>query len=221
VKNSFGFAPNLSLSSFFNAVNLRKSSAVSTSALPLPSNMAYHDLTSDQSSHPDAKSPLGLGSKFIPKPKFTTSDILPSCDRLEHDFHIKVHAGKVEERFATRDASRSKLIVKSIWKPSKRDIPNWCSQRLSKFFTRAQQLFKQRKAKFNLTPCQESLLETLTDDSKFLFPDTANKKHQYGVQYDLILDLISHIGKIGFHIGIHIGLRHSYRFHSIRNVPDY
>jgi hypothetical protein len=70
--------------------------------------MAYHDLTSDQSAPPDAKSLVGLSSKFIPKPKFTTGDILPSCDRLERDFHIKVHfAGKVDERFPTKDTSRS------------------------------------------------------------------------------------------------------------------
>jgi hypothetical protein len=195
VKNSFGFAPNLSLSSFHNAVNLRKSSALSTSALPLPSNMAYHDLTSDQSAPPDAKSLLGLGSKFIPKPKLTTGDILPSFDRLERDFHIKVHfAGDIDERFATRDASRSKLIVKSIWKPSTRDIPNWCSQRLSKFFTRAQRLFKRRKAKSNLTPCQESLLETLPDDPRLLFPETDKGLGPCAVEYDqYVEDCLIHL----------------------------
>jgi hypothetical protein len=70
------------------------------------------------------------------------------------------------------DLDRSKLRVKSKWKPSAGDVPNWCAQRLSRFFVQVQRLFKQRKAQPNLLPHQEELLQTLPVDPNFLFPET-------------------------------------------------
>jgi hypothetical protein len=136
--------------------------------------MAFHDLTPNQSAPPAAKSLLGLGSKFIPVPSRTTAQLHTSFDRLERDFNLRVYlAQDVDESIGDLvDLDRSKLRVKSKWKPSAGDVPNWCAQRLSRFFVQVQRLFKQQKAQPNLLPHQEELLQTLPVDPNFLFPET-------------------------------------------------
>lgn len=73
VKSRFGFMPDLSVSSFQNMVHLRQASSLhdnsySSTGLPMPSNMAFHDFTPNQSALHEAKFLLGLGSKLVPVP---------------------------------------------------------------------------------------------------------------------------------------------------------
>jgi hypothetical protein len=115
-----------------------------------------------------------LGSKFIPVPAKTTGSLDANFDRFERDFNLRVFfAQDVNESIGDlNDLDSSKLRVKSKWTPRAGDVPNWCSQRLSRFFVRVQQLFKRRKAQSNLLSHQEELLQTLPVDSTFLFPET-------------------------------------------------
>ena len=85
--------------------------------------MAFHDLTPDQSAPPDAKSLLGLGSKFISTPGKTTGNLKKSFDRFECDFYIKViYSGEDGDPY---ERDRSKLYVKSTWNPTACDVPAW------------------------------------------------------------------------------------------------
>jgi hypothetical protein len=143
----------------------------------MPANMAFHDLTPNQSAPPAAKSLLGLGSKFIPVPAKTTGSLDANFDRFERDFNLQVFfAQDVNESIGDLiDLDSSKLRVKSKWTPSAGDVPNWCSQRLSRVFVQVQRLFKRRNAQSNLLPHQEELLQILPVDSTFLFPEILDK----------------------------------------------
>jgi hypothetical protein len=157
----------------------------------MPSNMAFHDLTPDKCAPRAAKSLLGLGSKFIPTPKFTCGEknLAPSLARFERDFYIKVMyavEAPVEEFSSDPDKQRSKLYVKSKWNPTECDVPNWAVLRLSRFFNRVKRLFKRRRATSNLLPYQERLMELLLNDPDLLFPSAdkglgpcAVKRDQY------------------------------------------
>ena len=112
VKRQFGFVPDLTVTPFRNAVRLVQSNTTDT--LPMPSNMAFHDLTPTKCAPRSAKSLLGLGSKFIPTPKFTTASIEPSIDRFQRDFYLKVIFAceppeEDELALADLDRHRSKL----------------------------------------------------------------------------------------------------------------
>ena len=150
--------------------------------------MALHDLTPHHSVPPDAKTLLGLGSKFVCTPNTTTGSLAKNFERFERDFFVKViYAGEDEtpdDDNLTVDRGRSKLYVKSKWKPQPNDVPSWCIQRLSKFFSQVQRLFVRKNAKSNLFRFQERLLQVLTDHPEFLFPLTDKGLGPCAVKYD-------------------------------------
>ncbi|KAL3802902.1 hypothetical protein ACHAWO_004317 [Cyclotella atomus] len=128
--------------------------------------MAFHDLTDGQIAPKAAKSLLGLGSKFITTPKKTTGCIQATSDRFQCDFFIKVYYAGDERRDEVTDdtVQRSKLYVKSKWNPNECDVPNWACRRISRFLACSNELFKERRAKSNLLPHQEALLNSLQTD---------------------------------------------------------
>ena len=147
VASRYGFVPDPSCSAFRNAVRARASSSTSSPILPIPSKLAFHDLTEGQVVKPEAKALLGLGSKFIPAPKFTTSNLESNIVRMARDFSLKVFfAGDdMDENELYR--GNSKLFVKSNWTPRPNEIPAWVTTRLSRFFARARNLYKRKRAK--------------------------------------------------------------------------
>ena len=110
----------------------------STVALKFPSAgaMAFHDLTPNKSAPQSAKALLGLGSKFICTPKFTTGSLESNFSRLERDMHLRVFFACGNELDESPEWDKSKLYVKSDWRPSFGDIPVWVDRRLSSFYVR-------------------------------------------------------------------------------------
>jgi hypothetical protein len=91
IERQYRFAPNPFDSVFQTAVHFRAKSTSAACNLPIPTNMAFHDLTEDQSAPPEAKLLLGLGDKFIPVPELTKEEnFLTARARFERDFLIKV-----------------------------------------------------------------------------------------------------------------------------------
>ena len=90
IHQKYRFTPNISVTPLRNAIRLYGSDSVQQ--LPIPTNLAFHDLTPTQCAPNAAKSLLGLGSKFIPTPNFTTCNKLieKATDQFERDFFIKV-----------------------------------------------------------------------------------------------------------------------------------
>eukprot|EP00956_Cyclotella_meneghiniana_P020164 scaffold35241_cov64-Cyclotella_meneghiniana.AAC.2 len=80
--------------------------------------------------------------------------------------------------------SRSKLYIKSKWKPNEVDLPSWCFGRLDRFISKVRRIFKQRRAKSNLLPYQKELLELLLNDPELIFPETDKGLGPCAVTYD-------------------------------------
>ena len=141
------------------------------SKINMPSNMAFHDLTPNKSAPKSAKALLGLRSKFICTPKYTTGSISVSYERLERDMHLRVFFACGNELDPSPERDKSKLYVNSDWRPEFGDIPFWVDQRLSKFYVRLQRLFKKKQSTANLLPFQARLFEMLAERRDLLFPD--------------------------------------------------
>ena len=107
-KKSHGIDIDHSKSPFHNAVHIFNSATTTDNCtLPLPSNLAFHDLTQDKSAPPEAKALLGLGGKFILTPPITTGDISASLRGLLRDLCIKViFSGQEQE-----DHNQEKISV--------------------------------------------------------------------------------------------------------------
>lgn len=179
--------------------------SVSKNSIPIPSNMAFHDLfTPDKLAPPDARTLLGLGSKICQYPiKDHTGSLQHTFAWFERDFLLCViFACESDEGWSywpdfcwLFDAcNKSKLYVNSKWKPTLGDVPYWVSQRLSKFQVRVQRLFKERDATSNLLPHQQHLLNTLPSDPVFLFPEADKGLGPCAVTYDqYVTDVFAHL----------------------------
>jgi hypothetical protein len=195
VKARFGFTPDTSVSAFCNAVRLLRTATANENNnhlnLPIPSNLAFHDLTPTKCAPDTAKALWGLGSKFIRTPYYTNGDVSASLKRLERGCYLKVYFG--EDNELEQD---TKLYVPSNWTPKWNDIPPWVDARLSKFFARVRQLFRQRKATSNLLPFQQRLFDELVEHPFFLFPDADKGLGPYAVTYDqYVTDCLIHLTK--------------------------
>ena len=114
---------------------------------------------------------LGLGLKFIPTPSLTNSWSRlkkSSYDRLFRSVHLRFHfAGKPPSEGTT--SYDPKIYVHSTWTPPHWTIPPIAlEERLSRFSTALNKLFKTRKGKTNLLPHQHRALRMLQQQQTFL-----------------------------------------------------
>ena len=136
-----------------------------------PSNMAFHDFTKRHKPQKNLRSLLGLGLKFIPTPSLTNcwSRLKQSSyDRLFRSVHLQFHfAGKPpSEGTTTYDP---KIYVHSTWTPPHWTIPPIAlEERLTRFSSALNKLFKTRKGKTDLLPHQHCALQTLQQQQTFL-----------------------------------------------------
>ena len=123
-----------------------------------PSNLVFYNFTIGKVVSPAATSLLGLSSKFIVKPEHTASsdEILESMDRLKRDVHLKIFFDGVKN-----DKPRSKVYVKSDWRPDIQDIPQFMDTRLERFSKALAWEFCRRKVASNLIPYQEEIFKHL------------------------------------------------------------
>ena len=133
--------------------------------------MAFHNFTKRHKPQKNLRSLLGLGLKFIPTPSLTNSWSRlkkSSYDRLFRSVHLRFHfAGKPpSEGTPTYDP---KIYVFSTWTPPHWTIPPIAlEERLSRFSSALNELFKTRKGKTNLLPHQHRALRTLQQQQMFL-----------------------------------------------------
>ena len=136
-----------------------------------PSNMAFHDFTKQHKPQKNLWSLLGLGLKFIPTPSLTNcwSRLKQSSyDRLFRSVHLRFHfAGKPpSEGTTTYDP---KIYIHSTWTPPHWTIPPVAlEERLTRFSSALNKLFKTRKGKTNLLPHQHRALRMLQQQQMFL-----------------------------------------------------
>ena len=109
---------------------------------------------------PAAKQVLGLGGKFIIKPKFTTAkcQVRDNCERLQRDAAIKVYfAGEDDMRL-----SDTKLWFMSTWEPPL--PPTEINSCLGYFDIALQKLFVKMSTKSNITKFQSGLTDSFCKD---------------------------------------------------------
>ena len=117
------------------------------------------------------RSLLGLGLKFIPTPSLTSSWSrlkTSSYDRLFHCIHLRFYfAGKPPNEGTT--SYNPKLYLRSKWTPPHWRIPPVAlEERLLRFSTALNKLFKTRKGKTNLQSHQHRALRLLLLQQTFL-----------------------------------------------------
>ena len=128
--------------------------------------MAFHDLTTSSKPPLNLRSLLGLGLKFCPTPRFTTSCVNESFVRFHHDFYCKIFfAGK---EFDPDNVYDPKMYINSEWTPSDWKIPIPAVRRYNNFSSHVVSLFMKRRVPSNLLRHQHTALRHLQLQDEFL-----------------------------------------------------
>ncbi len=155
VKSCIRFLPNLALSIHKNARQVLGDMTPRCYLLKA-ANTEFHDLTKRKSLLLAASSLLGLGLKFIPTPRHSSSrsEVEPSLAWIEHDIGLKTF-------FAGQDdgSTPSKLRAKSNSCPPL--PPRTIDVRVNSFLMKVHGLITKRQGKQNLTPHQQQLLASI------------------------------------------------------------
>ena len=125
-------------------------------------NMAMHDLSSSTVAvPPNLSSLLGLGMKFCPIERFsTTADLTTTLDHFRKDLFTKTY-------YSGRDMVREeafipKMHVESDWEPKYWDLPTDIIDRYSAFEAAMRRQFKKkRRRENNLLPHQKLALKSI------------------------------------------------------------
>ena len=136
-----------------------------------PSNLAFHDFPKQHKPEKNLRSLLGLGLKSIPTPSLTNSWSqlkTSSYDRLFRSVHLRFHFARKPPSEGTTSYD-PKLYVHFKWTPPHWTIPPVTfEERLSRFSTALNKLFKTRKGKTNLLPHQHRAFRMLLQQQTFL-----------------------------------------------------
>ena len=135
-----------------------------------PSHLAFHDFTQQKQPAKNLRSLLGLGLKFIPTPRCTntwTKLKETSMPKLQRAIHLRFHFTGSET--SSNDTYDPKMYIRSNWTPPYWTLPPIVlQQRLDKFATTLNKLFKRRMGKTNLPSYQTRALQSLQKQQDFL-----------------------------------------------------
>ena len=137
-----------------------------------PTNLAFHDLTSEYKPPPNLRSLLGLGLKFIPTPFRTTTfekimtpgKGIPSLERsmkLRY-FFLKHGTPPIDLEY------HPKLHVPSDFDPQDGSFPKILPGRILSFKIRIKRLFKRKKSIPNLSKHHRHTLQYLRKQNDFI-----------------------------------------------------
>ena len=169
IKQQFGFVADPKKTLLHNA-----SSTLATTPtwyyFARPSHLAFHDFTQQKQPAKNLRSLLGLGLKFIPTPRCTntwTKLKETSMPKLQRAIHLRFHFAGSET--SSNDTYDPKIYVRSNWTPPYWTLPPIVlQQRLDKFATTLNKLFKRRMGKTNLLSYQTRALQSLQKQQDFL-----------------------------------------------------
>ena len=111
--------------------------------------------------------------KFIPTPKYTTHNMIPSLDRFQRDIVVNTYwVGDKSIESLTKTDKAPKLYVRSKWTPPLWDIPKELDTRLSKFRAAITQQFRRRNGRSNLLPFQQKMLAQFQRNKSIIIINT-------------------------------------------------
>ena len=134
------------------------------------SNMALHDLTTENKPPPNLKLLLGLNLKFIPRRKFTTTDLEDTKKRFQQqvflqDYYINNPTDPTTEETPTFNP---KLHIPTHWIPSPWKITPSVVTKTDNFLQEVSSLFRHKLCTPNLSVSQLHLLKYLRKKQDFV-----------------------------------------------------
>ena len=133
-------------------------------------NLAFHDLTNGKIMPKSTADLLGQGANFIPKPKKSTGydDLYEGLQRLRRDMYLRAHfaTGSIDDEKESEEeaTNRSKMYIKSDWKPPSDPSNGQIDSRLCEFMDQLCKVFKSKNHLSNLRPHELEILSKLMAD---------------------------------------------------------
>ena len=167
---SYGFCTNPELTVKHNAV-IQLALAPSWFYFDKPMNSTFHDLTTTIAPPRNLQTLLGLGLKFIPNQKYSTSNISKSIHRLQDDMKLKFFfAGEKDDE----KEFDPKMYINSDWRPSQHVVPCNVYHRIQNFKFSTRIIFKKKKSRSNLLWHQKLALTALQKQNTFVIVSCDN-----------------------------------------------
>jgi hypothetical protein len=127
-----------------------------------PTNTACHNLCHTKQPPANYRALLGLGLKFIPKPRYTQSyEINKNLYRFQREMYVRIFMAH-----ATNEIPR--LYTKSEWEPPIRLINYNLQVRVNNFNKKIKQLFTKQQTKSNMLPYQRRILQEFRENKSHL-----------------------------------------------------
>ena len=150
VFNKYGFVADPNLTTLHNAANMM-------SQMPFwyymskPTNLSCHNLCTDTQPPANFRALLGLGLKYIPKPRYTNSNIVTATERFRQDLYTKIFLAHTRSEIP-------RLFIRSDWTPPIRMVNYNLQLRVNNFIKQATNLFIKKATKSNMLPYQRRIL---------------------------------------------------------------
>lgn len=130
-----------------------------------PTNLTFHNLTTNKTLPSAAHHLLGLGLKYVPTPKLniTESQLDTSFARLDRDIGLKTFFAGAEDDYTYTNTN---MRLKSTWRAPL--LPSEIDSRIHRFTTSILRHFTQKPHKPNITPFQRRLLKQLQDNKEVI-----------------------------------------------------
>jgi hypothetical protein len=121
-------------------------------------NASVHNLCTVIQPPPNVSSILGLGLKFVPKPRCTNHNIRSNCDRFKTDTEM--------QSFLSGRSTIPDLYIRTGAKAPAHLINRSLQRRIDCFNQELQKRFTKRKCRSNLLPFQRTALTDLRRSSQ-------------------------------------------------------
>ena len=150
VFNKYGFVADPNLTTLHNAANMM-------SQMPFwyymskPTNLSCQNLCTNTQPPANFCALLGLGLKYIPKPRYTNSNIVTATERFRHDLYTKIFLAHTQSEIP-------RLFIRSDWTPPIRMVNYNLQLRVNNLIKQATNLFIKKATKSNMLPYQRRML---------------------------------------------------------------
>ena len=129
-----------------------------------------HDLTISKKPPPNLRCLLGLNLKFIPRRRFTTSDLSETQNRFKQQIYLQDYYlhNPVDRDNDDQTQYNPKLHIRTHWMPAVWKVSQTTVHRTDAFLHSLKQLFKKKQCTPNLSSTQLLLLKKLRSKTDFI-----------------------------------------------------
>ena len=153
--------------------------------------MAMHNLTTFCKPPPNLKCLLGLNLKFIPRPRFTTTDLDETKQRFCQQVYLQdYYLNNPRDTREDKDTSshNPKLHIPTHWIPAIWKLSEKTVLKTNDFLSCVDRLFQQRQCSPNLSTSQLNLLKLLSKKDKFIITKADKNLGPYILETEKYID---------------------------------